>query len=151
MNNRSRQIRRAMRMMYGNKEFKTKRLTELQTALNNFAEGFAAALSDFADAIKNIHIPTLQNIAFTWARDEPIEEEIRLNDLVSCDSCYHYLGGGYCRINLESECREGGGYEAWVPRIAPVPALEASLESKEAPESEEEPEADNKPDLPKPS
>lgn len=41
----------------------------------------------------------------------------------------------------------GGGFEAWAPRIAPLPALEASLESKEAPESEEAPEVDNKPDL----
>lgn len=30
-----------------------------------------------------------------------------------CASCKHDLGGGYCRINLEGECREGGGYEAW--------------------------------------
>ena len=32
---------------------------------------------------------------------------------VSCESCRHYLGGGQCRINLEAECREGGGFEAW--------------------------------------
>jgi len=31
---------------------------------------------------------------------------------VSCESCRHYLGGGQCRINLEAECREGGGFEA---------------------------------------
>lgn len=31
----------------------------------------------------------------------------------SCDGCKHNLGGGHCRINLEGECREGGGYEAW--------------------------------------
>ena len=26
------------------------------------------------------------------------------------------MGGGACRQNLEAECREGGGYEAWEPR-----------------------------------
>lgn len=34
-------------------------------------------------------------------------EEIR------CKTCSHYLGGGCCEINLESECRDGGGFEAW--------------------------------------
>lgn len=36
----------------------------------------------------------------------------------TCVGCKHYLGGGQCRINLESECREGGGYEAREPRRA---------------------------------
>lgn len=31
----------------------------------------------------------------------------------SCEGCKHNLGGGHCKINLEGECREGGGYEAW--------------------------------------
>lgn len=31
----------------------------------------------------------------------------------TCDGCRHYLGGGACEINLEAECREGGGFEAW--------------------------------------
>lgn len=39
------------------------------------------------------------------------------------DGCKHNLGGGACEINLEAECREGGGFEAW--------------EAKEAPEEEE--------------
>lgn len=36
----------------------------------------------------------------------------------SCANCYHYLGGIYacCGLNLEKECREGGGYEAWRPK-----------------------------------
>lgn len=33
-----------------------------------------------------------------------------------CLTCDNYMGGGACRINLEPECREGGGYEAWEPR-----------------------------------
>lgn len=35
---------------------------------------------------------------------------------ISCDNCKNDLGGGCCRINLEAECREGGGYEAWEPK-----------------------------------
>lgn len=31
----------------------------------------------------------------------------------SCKGCRHDLGDGYCRINMESECREGGGFELW--------------------------------------
>lgn len=29
----------------------------------------------------------------------------------SCKGCIHDLGGGQCRINVERECREGGGFE----------------------------------------
>lgn len=40
----------------------------------------------------------------------------------SCANCYHYLGGIYacCGLNLEKECREGGGYEAWKSRYKEV-------------------------------
>ena len=31
----------------------------------------------------------------------------------SCAGCSNDLGGGCCRINEESECREGGGFELW--------------------------------------
>lgn len=34
----------------------------------------------------------------------------------SCRGCKHYLGGGQCSINEESECCEGGGFELWEPR-----------------------------------
>lgn len=34
---------------------------------------------------------------------------------IPCEACRHYLGGGCCRANLEAECREGGGFEAWEP------------------------------------
>lgn len=27
---------------------------------------------------------------------------------MSCNGCKHYLGGGCCRMNLESECAAGG-------------------------------------------
>lgn len=35
---------------------------------------------------------------------------------LTCETCRHYLGGGCCRINLEDECREGGGFEAYEER-----------------------------------
>lgn len=31
----------------------------------------------------------------------------------SCVGCKNDLGGGHCRINMERECREGGGFELW--------------------------------------
>lgn len=43
------------------------------------------------------------------------KEEKRMNKRTSCEACRHYLGGGCCQINLEGECREGGGFEAWKP------------------------------------
>lgn len=30
----------------------------------------------------------------------------------SCTGCRHYLGGGCCRMNLESECA-AGEFELW--------------------------------------
>lgn len=30
----------------------------------------------------------------------------------SCKGCKHYLGGGCCRLNLESECA-AGDFEMW--------------------------------------
>ena len=34
----------------------------------------------------------------------------------TCVTCNNYLGGGQYRINLEAECCESGGYEAWEPK-----------------------------------
>lgn len=31
----------------------------------------------------------------------------------SCEGCRNNLGGGHCKINLEDECCEGGGFELW--------------------------------------
>lgn len=38
-------------------------------------------------------------------------------EIRNCETCRYDLGGGYnnCKINLESECGEGG-YEAWEPK-----------------------------------
>lgn len=31
----------------------------------------------------------------------------------SCAGCKNDLGGGCCKIHVEAECREGGGFELW--------------------------------------
>ena len=38
-----------------------------------------------------------------------------------CDGCKHYLGGGCCRLNMEAECREGGGFELWEAKETSLP------------------------------
>ena len=35
---------------------------------------------------------------------------------MSCEGCNWDLGGGCCRINMEAECREGGGFEMYEPK-----------------------------------
>lgn len=42
------------------------------------------------------------------SEDEPERE--------SCSGCENDLGGGHCRINVEGECREGGGFELYKSR-----------------------------------
>lgn len=44
-----------------------------------------------------------------WKADTDEEEP----EHDSCDGCKHDLGGGCCKINVEGECREGGGFELW--------------------------------------
>ena len=36
----------------------------------------------------------------------------------NCASCNSYLGGGCCRLNVEAECCEGGGFELWEAKIS---------------------------------
>lgn len=43
--------------------------------------------------------------------DDTVEESEP--ECKSCEGCRHNLGGGHCRINVEGECREGGGFELW--------------------------------------
>lgn len=67
------------------------------------------------------------------------------DEKVSCDSCRHDLGGGACEINLEAECREGGGFEAWASQNLPEPAPEEIVETGDNPNTESE--SETKPDL----
>ncbi len=36
----------------------------------------------------------------------------------SCEGCFYDLGGGRdnCTLGVASECRDGGGFEAWTPK-----------------------------------
>ena len=38
-----------------------------------------------------------------------------------CERCKNSVGGVDCRLNVEDECREGGGYEAFEPSPAETP------------------------------
>ena len=38
-----------------------------------------------------------------------------------CESCKNSIGGVDCRLNVEDECREGGGYAAFEPSPAEPP------------------------------
>lgn len=49
-------------------------------------------------------------------RDLSIEIEEPEPERESCEGCKNDLGGGHCRINVEGECREGGGFELWEPK-----------------------------------
>lgn len=42
-----------------------------------------------------------------------IDKETAEPERDSCEGCKHDLGGGRCRMNVELECREGGGFEMW--------------------------------------
>lgn len=41
---------------------------------------------------------------------------MRTEEITSCVGCDYHLGAGCCRIHLEKECADGGGYEAYEPR-----------------------------------
>ena len=32
-----------------------------------------------------------------------------------CEGCKNSIAGIDCRLNIENECKAGGGYEAWEP------------------------------------
>lgn len=51
-------------------------------------------------------------IAVLDEKEEP-EDDVECE---SCEGCKNDLGGGHCRINMERECREGGGFELWEPK-----------------------------------
>ena len=43
---------------------------------------------------------------------------------IPCEACRYNLGAGCCRINVEKECREGGGYELWEHCAPEMPATD---------------------------
>lgn len=121
MNNRNRQILRAMRMMYGQQGFRPRTPSEICIALSDFAEALSAGLMSIADSIKKIQIPTVQNVTFTWAYDETTKEESHMKHC-PCEVCNNGVEGYTdCKLHLEGECREGGGFEGFEPREVSYP------------------------------
>lgn len=155
MNNRRRQRIRALNMLIRSKSNGKICYDHLATFARDMMEAISTALNQACESIVELwesvqpfaqQLELGKQLLAAGYTEDPAEYETDDED-ASCDSCYHYLGGGCCRINLEAECREGGGFEAWAPRIAPVPVPEAIPESEEDPEPEEVPEFDDKSDM----
>lgn len=153
MNNRRRQQLRALDMMIRSKSNGKVGYTQLETFARDLIETVTVTLNQACAAFVDL-----------WESVQPFAQQLELSkqllaagynedsaeyetddEEVSCDSCSHYLGGGCCRINLESECREGGGFEAWTSQSVAEPVPETISESDT--DSDTEPEPVNKPDL----
>ena len=37
-----------------------------------------------------------------------------------CEGCKNSIGGMECRLNVEGECKQGGGFEMWEPAVIPT-------------------------------
>lgn len=153
MNNRRRQQLRALDMMIRSKSKGKVGYNALLKFANGLmdaiTEAFAQVSSSLIDLGETIQ-PFVQmmeagkQLEAAQDYEDPAEEE-SCDRSISCESCYHYLGGGCCRINLESECREGGGFEAWTSQSTPELVPEAITESNAEPDTA--PESEDKPDL----
>lgn len=143
MNNRRRQQIRALNMMIRSKSNGKIDYNGLEKFAHDLMEVVSEALYQVSESLVSLG-ESIQPFIRASELIEQLKADISAEDEndgadLSCDSCYHYLGGGCCRINLEAECREGGGFEAWAPQIASDPAPEALAESAEDPEFEDKP------------
>ena len=147
MNNRRRQQLRALDMMIRGKSNGKIGYTKLETFARDLIEAVTVALQQASDSFVELwesvqpfaqRLELGQQLLAAGYTEDPDESE-NDGDNVSCDSCSHYLGGGCCRINLESECREGGGFEAWASQSAPEPVPETIADSGDEPEPEDNP------------
>lgn len=50
-------------------------------------------------------------------KDDECQDDEDFPEYDSCDGCVHNLGGGCCAINVEHECREGGGFELYTEEL----------------------------------
>lgn len=153
MNNRRRQQLRALDMMIRSKSNGKIGYTKLETFARDLIEAVTVALQQASDSFVELwesvqpfaqRLELGQQLPAAGYTEDPDESE-NDGDNVSCDSCSHYLGGGCCRINLESECREGGGFEAWASQSAPEPVPETIADSDD--DSGDKPEPEDKPYL----
>lgn len=137
MNDRRRQKLRAMDMMIRGDTAGELNLGKIVSIgrmfLSEFSKDFAKATIKAMNAYDSeMTLAGLsREVDCTSEYSEPEKEEGHMSAHIPCDGCVNGLGGGHCRINLEAECREGGGYEAFEPKPIPEPAPERVLSKGE--------------------
>lgn len=148
MNNRRRQQIRALNMMIRSKSNGKIDYNGLVKFAHDLMEAVSEALYQASASLVSLG-ESIQPFIRASELIEQLKTDISAEDEndgadLSCDSCYNYLGGGCCRINLESECREGGGFEAWAAQSTPEPVSQAIFVP--VPEPDFEPKSEDKPD-----
>ena len=127
MNNRRRQKIRALNMLIrsqSNGKFSYSSILNIAKELMDaITEAFSQASVSFVDLGETVKsfskiIPEANQTNFTWA-SEPVEEESHMKHC-PCEVCSNAVKGFTdCKLHLEAECREGGGYEAFEPIPTP--------------------------------
>lgn len=127
MNNRRRQKIRALNMLVrsqSNGKFSYSSILNIAKELMDaIAVAFSQASVSFVDLGETVKsfskaIPEANWTNLTWSQ-EPVEEESHMKHC-PCEVCNNGVEGYTdCKLHLEGECREGGGYEAFAPREDP--------------------------------
>ncbi len=58
-------------------------------------------------------------------------EEVKVNGHCPCELCDNSVGGIDCKLNCDSECKAGGGFEMWEPQSAQREYIAQLEEEKE--------------------
>lgn len=127
MNDRRRQKLRAMDMMIRSETAGMLNLSKIVSLghlfLSEISKDFAKATIKVMNAddtaITLVSNPRALDCKLVYS--EPEKEDGNMSVHIPCEACKNGLGGGHCRINLEAECREGGGFEAFEPKTIPDP------------------------------
>lgn len=137
MNDRRRQKLRAMDMMIRGDTAGMLNLSKIVSIGRMFMSEFSKDFTKATIKVMNVSDTEIELVSspralnFKLEYSEPEKEEDRMSAHIPCEGCVNGLGGGHCRINLEAECREGGGYEAFEPKPIPEPAPERVLSKGE--------------------
>lgn len=137
MNDRRRQKLRAMDMMIRGDTAGELNLSKIVSIgrmflleiSKDFAKATIKVMNADDTAITLVSNPRTLDCELVYS--EPIKEDGNMSAHISCEACNNGLGGGHCRINLEAECREGGGFEAFEPKTIPDPDPECVLSKGE--------------------
>lgn len=129
MNNRRRQKIRALNMLVrsqSNGKFSYSSILNIAKELMDaITEAFSQASVSFVDlgvTVKSFGktIPEANWTNLTWSQ-EPAEEESHMKHC-PCEVCNNGVEGYTdCKLHLEGECREGGGFEGFEPREVSYP------------------------------